>query len=79
MTCWLTEKHPETVLELVTEGCIVVFDRLLISKLSVSVEPLEVSCVEAADALAPRARDLNSEDLLSPLPLMYVFKKLNLS
>ena len=34
-------------------------------------------CAEAADALAPRAGDLKAEDLLSPLHLMRVFKKLN--
>ena len=54
-------------------------DCTLISILSVLVEPLEMSCDEAVDALAPRARDLNAEDLLSPLCLMCVFKKLNLS
>ena len=36
-------------------------------------------CVEAMDALAPRARDLKPEYLPSPLHLMCVFKKLNLS
>ena len=44
-----------------------------------SVEPLEMLCAEAAVALAPRARDLKPEDLLSPFLLMCVFKKLNLS
>ena len=37
MTCWLTEGHWETALGLVTEGCIVVSDNVLISELSVSV------------------------------------------
>ena len=41
-----------------------VSDRMLISIPSMSVEPLEMSCIEAADALAPRARDLNAEDFL---------------
>ena len=71
--------HWETVLELVTEGCIVVSDSMLISILSMLVEPLEMLCAEAADALAPQVWDLKAEDLLSPLHLMCVFKKLNLS
>ena len=44
-----------------------------------SVEPLEMSCAEAAVALAPQARDLKAEDLPSPLHLMCAFKKLNFS
>ena len=44
-----------------------------------SVEPLEMSCAEAAVTLAPQARDLKTEDLLSPLHMMCVFKKLNFS
>ena len=44
-----------------------------------SVEPLDMSCAEAVDALAPRVGGLKPEDLLSPLHLMCVFKKLNLS
>ena len=51
----------------------------LISILSVLIEPLEISCAEAVDALAPRAGDLKDEDMLSPLRLMCIFKKLNLS
>ena len=53
-------------------------DCILTSIVSMLVEPLEMSCAEAADALAPRARDFQAEDLLSPLYLMCVFKKLNL-
>ena len=45
----------ETALGLVTEGCIVVPDHMLISILSMSVEALEMSCAGATDALAPRA------------------------
>ena len=52
---------------------------MLISILSVLVEPLEMSCAESGDALVPQAGDLNTEDFLSPLLLMRVFKKLNLS
>ena len=63
MTCWLTVEHAKTMLGLVTEVCIVVSDRMLISLLPMSVEPLKVSCAEAADALAPQARDLKAEDL----------------
>ena len=49
-------------------GCIVVSDHMLISTLSVSVEPMDMSCAEAVDALAPQAGDLKPEDLLGPLP-----------
>ena len=56
--------------------CCVVSDHMLISIPSVSVEPLEMSCAEAAFALVPRARDLKPEDLLSPFLLIYVLKKL---
>ena len=51
---------------------------MLISILSVSAEALEM-CAEAVAALAPRAWDLKPDDLLSPLHLMCVSKKLNLS
>ena len=67
------------MLGLVTECCIVVSDCMLISILSVLVEPLEMSCTEAADALATQAMDFKADDLLSPLCLMCIFKKLNLS
>ena len=40
------------MLELVTESCIVVFGRMLISILSVSVKPME-KCVEAVAAGEP--------------------------
>ena len=48
-----------------------VSDHMLISILSVSVEPLEMLCAEAVDALAPQ--DLKPKDFLSPLRLMCVF------
>ena len=51
---------------------------MLISILSMSVDPLEM-CAEATDALAPQVRDLKPEGLLSPLRLMCVFQKSNLS
>ena len=63
MTCWSTEECPETVLGLATEGCIVVSDHMLISRSSMLVEPLEMSCAEPVDALAPQAWDLKAEDL----------------
>ena len=56
-----------------------VSDHILIPILSFPVEPLEMTCAEAVDALAPQAWDLKAEDLLSPLHVMCVFKKLNLS
>ena len=79
MTCWSTVECWETALDLVTEGCIVVSEHILIFKLSMLVEALKMSYVEAVDALAPQAGDLKAEDLLSPFHLMCVFKKLNLS
>ena len=58
------------MLGLVTDGCIVVSDRMLISVLSMLFEAMEMSCAEAVEALAPQARDLKPEVLLSPLCLM---------
>ena len=52
-----------------------VSDCMLTSILSVSAEPLEMLCAEAADALALQARNLKAVDLLSPLHLIFVFKK----
>ena len=63
MTCWLPEEYPETALGLVTEGCIVGSDRMLIFILSMLVEALEMSCAETLAALAPQAGDLKPEDL----------------
>ena len=39
-----------------------VSDHMLISTLSVMVEPVEMSNVEAADALAPSAGDMKDKD-----------------
>ena len=78
MTCWSTVECWETTLGLAIVGCCVLSDLMLISILSVLVEHLEI-CAEAADALASWARDLKPEDLPSPLHLMCVFSKLNLS
>ena len=66
MTCWSIERW-ETTLGLAIEGCSVVSDCMLIFILSVLVEPLEMLCVEAADALVPWAGDLKAEDLLISL------------
>ena len=52
---------------------------MLVSILSVSVDPREISWTEAALVLAPLCGDLNLEDLLRPFLLMLVLKKLNLS
>ena len=54
-------------------------DCMLISILSVSVEPLEMLCIETVVALAPQAGALKPENLLSPFLLMCVLKKLSLS
>ena len=72
MTSWSTVECWETALGLVTEGCILVSDLHTVLR-------VEVYCAEAEDAKAPWAGDLKAKDLLSPLHLMYVFKKLNLS
>ena len=66
MTCWPTDEGWDTTLVLALlqmDGWCVVPERMLVSILSVSVD-LHV--------------DLKAEDLLSPLLLMWVFKKLNL-
>ena len=63
MTYWSIEECWETALGLVTESCIVVSGCMLISIPSGSVEPLEISCAEALDALVPWAGDLKVEDL----------------
>ena len=78
MTCWSTEESLETALGLVTEGCIVVSDCMLISKLFMLVEALKMSCAEAADAPAPQAGDLKPNDLLSLWRLICILKKLYL-
>ena len=78
MTCWSTEASLEIALRLVTKGCIVVSDRMLISTQTEPVEPLKISCAGAADALVPQAGHLKGE-YLSPLHLMFIFNKLNLS
>ena len=54
-------------------------ERMLVFKLSVSVDPCEMSWAEAALALTPPCGDVNPEDLLRLILLMLVFKKLNLS
>ena len=41
----------------------VVSDHMLISRSSMLVEPLEMSCAEPVDALAPQSWDLKAEDL----------------
>ena len=63
------------MLGLVTEGYIVLSDCMLISILSMSAESLEILCAEAADALAPQALDLKSDNLLSVLHLMCDFRQ----
>ena len=67
-------KNAKNCAGLVTEGCIVVSDCMLISILSMSAEPLEMSSTEAADALAPQVGDLKAEDLPSSWCLMCIFK-----
>ena len=64
--CFHLCKCLQTALGLETEGFIVVSDRKLISVLSMSVEALEMSCAEAADALAPQERDLKPKITTEP-------------
>ena len=53
MTCWSTVERWEITLGLVTESSIVVSDHMLISILSMSVEPLKMLCAEEADSMVP--------------------------
>ena len=80
MTCWLTDEGLNTTLVLAMEmdGWCVVSERILVSLLSVSVDPCEMSWAEAALALAPLCEDWMSDDLLRPFFLMWVFQKLKL-
>ena len=52
---------------------------MLISILSVSVEALEMLCAVVAELLVPRACDLKTDDMLSPLRLMYYLRNPSLS
>ena len=79
MTWWLTVERWENTLGLSIDGCCVVSDCKLISILSSSVEPLEMSLAETVVALGPWEGDLKADNLMSPFLLMCVFKKLNLS
>ena len=66
MTCWSTVQHFEATLGLVIEGCSLVSARIMISILAIfamSLQSLEMSCAERADALASLAGDLKPEDL----------------
>ena len=54
-------------------------DRMLISMLSVLVEAHDMSCAVIAEALAPQAWDLNTDNLLSPLRQMCDLMNPNLS
>ena len=79
MTCWSTDEGWDTTLVLevlqMNDWC-VVSERMVVSTLSVSVNPLEMW---AATALAPLYGDLKAEDLPSPFLLIWVILKLNLS
>ena len=50
---------------------------MVISIPSMLVEPQDILCAEAVDALAPQAWDLKAEDLLSPLRIQEVKSILN--
>ena len=82
MTCWLIAESwvtTQVLAVLQMDGWCVVSERMLVSILSVSVDPREMSWDEAALKLAPLCGDLKPEDLLRPFLLMWVFQKLNLS
>ena len=61
MTCLSTVEYWETTLRLPINDCCLVSDLMLISILSMSVEHLEMSCTEAAVALALLAKSLPSD------------------
>ena len=68
MTCLSTDEGWNTTLVLIVlpmDGWCVVSEWMLVSILSVSVDPHEMSLVKAALALAPLCGDLKAEDLLS--------------
>ena len=73
-TCWSAAECWESTLGLAFD---VVSDYMLISLLSLSVEPLEM-CADALVALALLGGDLKPKDLPSPFLLMCVCNKLNL-
>ena len=80
MTCGSSDEGWDTTLVLVVlqmDGWCVVSEWMLVSILSVSMDPREISWAEAAMALL--YVDLTPEDLLRPFLLMGIFKKLNLS
>ena len=54
-------EHCETTLVLAIDGCCVVSEHMLMSMLSLPVEPLEM-CAEVVDALASRSRVLKADD-----------------
>ena len=81
MSCLSTDEGWDATLILVLQmdGWCVVSEQMLVSILSVSVDPREMSLAEVALALAPLCGDLKTEDLLRPFLLIWLFKKLNLS
>ena len=78
MTYWSTHEGLDTILILAVlqmDGFCVVSERMLISILSVSVDPRDMPWTEDASALAPLCGDLILKDWLSPFLLMCVFRK----
>ena len=75
MTRWSTDEGRNTTLVLAVlqiVGWCVVSERMLVSILSVSLDPHEMSRAEAALALASLRGSLKPEDLLRPFFLMLV-------
>ena len=63
---------------LVKDGSSVVSELMLVTMLSVFVDPCEMSSAEPALALDRLCGDLNLEDLLRPFFLIWLFKNSNL-
>ena len=80
MTCWFANDGWDTTLVLAVlqmPGWCVVSEWMLVSILSVSVDPRGMLCADAA--LAPLCGDLKPEDLLRPFISMCVLKNIKLS
>ena len=57
------------------DGWCVVSEQMLVSILSVTMDPHEMSWAETALGLTPLCGDLNLKDLLRPFLLIWFFKK----
>ena len=69
MTCSLTEERWETVLGLITEGCIVVPDHMLIPILFMSVDPVDPAVCQSSRCICSQGHGLEVKHLLGVLHL----------